>query len=381
MPIFRTLETYPPTGLPEQAWLANADADALARAAVGVRELYSRAAAGLQLPAKSSRIRAFIVPEPEPRAELVVTVSTKYYEGFEMASWDAPAGFHRLPWGRRLRAVLDAAHTTLTAFAPHRGWDVGLLRYVHEQLTHAGLVLRWTSPWKSAPDRRHQARVRFAVREDGFGDAVVEIATRPGGHVVAASPPLLAYCSLPGWERAASTLQWDGSGRVELWPYVDFLGRTRGEASLSIDAGVAPAAVVAPEPDGVGEAVPIVVEPDPDEATGPAIHVMGGGPTNDVPDTYLDALHDLLDRMTGGDWVAWWSAADRDVLELWYRFEPRSTGPLVRRTKDAMRAYVQRRARDLVGEPDPAGLARRDVEELVEAIRARAGLPPPPPLD
>lgn len=382
----RTLETWPPVGLPDKPWLDDPDADVLARTVGGVCELYSRALAALEIPAPSSTVRATIRPPDVFAAQraFLVTVVAQRFEGFEMASWQPPEGFRALPWARRRRTVLDAAHVTLAALAPHRGWDVERLREAHRQLFDHDLVLRWTSPWKAPPDRRHRARAVFGMREDGFGDAVVEIARRVDETAVAATAPVLAYCSLPGWQRGASTLRWNGSSELSFAPFVDTLGRTTGTVSLSLDAGV-PAAVELPpiaheSPPGDVE-VSIVVEPHPDEVSGPRILVIGGGPMNDVPEAYERELDKLLNRMTRNEWIVWWSGADREVLELWYDFEPTRPGPAVRRTKEKVKATICRPVRDLVNDPDPVGIARRDVEVLVAAIRARAGLPPPPPLN
>lgn len=383
MAILRTVEIWPGVGLPDEPWVPDLDVDALARTAGGVCELISRAVADLRLVAPASTVRAFVRADPAPAAEFTVTVVTQRAEGFEMAFWVPPAGFRNLPWDRRRRTVLEAAHACLVALAPHRGWNVARLVEVRDRLADSDLVLRWASPWKAAPDRRHQARVRFQMREDGFGDAVVEIATRPDGDLVAASLPLLGYCSLPGWVRAASTLGWSDAGQVSVVPYVDSLGRSRGSVSLSPDAGIAVLStrenIVAKGTTHAG-AAPVVVRPHPNEAPGPRIIVVGGGPMNGVPRAYDDELHRLLGALKSDAWLAWWKGADRDVLELWYDFDPTDRGPAVRRTRDKVKATIRRPVSDLQLEEDLVALARHDVEALVEAIRKRAELTPPPAL-
>jgi hypothetical protein len=282
--------------------------------------------------------------------------------------------------------VLDAAHATVRYLASFRGWDVDALDAVHDRLAATDLVLQWASPWKSAPNRRLRARVRFTMRPDGFGDAVLEVEDARTGDAVASSVPALAYCTLPGWQRAASTLRWDGSAEVSLLPYVDTLARTRGVLTLRVDAGLhepAPAAA-APESvlDGAGGDVPaIVVRRHPEEEEGPQLRVVGGGPMNDVPGEYERELHRLLAELQGSDaWLRWWTAADRDVLELWYDFEPTVSRPLVRTTKRAVRATIRRRTTEMRASTDPGRLARQDVEALIAAVTRIKHLPEPPVL-
>lgn len=386
MPLLRRVLTYPPTGPVGAPWHPYPDRDSLLRTATGVLALYSGALPALGLPSPAPEIRVFVhdrgVPWTPSGASAIVCLD--HAEGFQMAFCLPPDGLSQAPPLARRRLVLDLAHGLVRFLAPVRGWDPVPLDALHERLAATDLVLRWETPWRSAPGRRHRARGVFAMDPDGFGRMVLEVVDREGA-LVARSPAQVAFCSLPGWRRAAETLRWDGPGLVEIFPFVDQLGRTLGPTALAPDAGIAPEAAPEPAPvPGAGMAAApgwdVVVRRDPEEEhVGPRIRIIGGGPMNGVPQAYDRALHDRLQQLTRPEWVQWWANAGVDDLELSYYFEPSRSTPDVRRVREGVRATVRRSAHDMREALEPDRLAHADSDALVALLRRRFDLPEPPP--
>lgn len=110
------------------------------------------------------------------------------------------------------------------------------------------------------------------------------------------------------------------------------------------------------------------------------IRVLGGGPTDDVPEDYLHRIHELLHVVAGPEGQEWW--LDAGIKELWLRYDLAEKKPRIRTRlhKNILSATIQRDAPGLAYVPDPDAVARRDIENLVAAVRKRAGLGPHPLL-
>jgi hypothetical protein len=113
---------------------------------------------------------------------------------------------------------------------------------------------------------------------------------------------------------------------------------------------------------------------------GPRIEVLGGGPMNEIPQVYAQALHALLEQLLGPPWQSWWSDADRTVLQISYDFAAIETGIDVRRSKDTLRATILRPTSTFPMIHDHAATARHDVETMLAAVRRRTGLEDHPHL-
>jgi hypothetical protein len=125
--------------------------------------------------------------------------------------------------------------------------------------------------------------------------------------------------------------------------------------------------------------IPVVAVQIPADV-GPRIRVIGGGPMNGVPQAYANALDGLLGQLSGPQWRTWWSAADQEVLEIFYDFAATTTGIAARRAGNTLRTTIRRPVSAFAKPQDHAATARRDVEALLATVRRRTGLGEHPPL-
>jgi hypothetical protein len=257
-----------------------------------------------------------------------------------------------------------------------------------DHVLDAGLAYRWDGPWKASPDRRHRARARYHLAPDGYGRVRIEVRRRDDETVVAVSAEAVAFSTSRGFERSARTLRWAGSAAVGLVPYAG-RGTAHTHGSLRLDRdedgwhstrrddvtvlALAPGAGDVEVPRIVVRGVGIDAPEQP-----PRVTLVGGGPMNDVPAEYDDALHALLRELTGDAGQRWWQDAGLRELELWYDYAPPATRVRTRLTGQRLKAVVQRPVAEMHSAPQ--ALATADVRELVAEVRRRTGLGPHPTL-
>ena len=273
--------------------------------------------------------------------------------------------------------------------AEARGWD-GPLDRCRDHALAAGLEYRWDGPWKSSPDRRLQARARFRMLPDGYGRARVEVSDRATGDTVATSEEAVAFCTSQGFRRAASSLRWHGSDRVDLVPY-DYVPALRGgEVQLHRESGgwrshVRDHLEVLSPPPGDLDAPPLVVTgrgsgvQAPEEP--PRLVYNGGGPTSRGVDGFDRHFRAGMRRLCGPAGQAWWQEAGiSGSVTIWYRES--GTRPQVRgrQVGEELRVVVERPVGTLVAGADHADEARDDVAAVVALLRRRTGLGPHPEL-
>ncbi|GAB1689947.1 hypothetical protein KRM28CT15_17500 [Krasilnikovia sp. M28-CT-15] len=394
MSALRLISFWPPTGFPDHPWLEHPDEDAFVRSARSVCELYSEAICRTRVPARHSELRLACHHDSD-RTNILVTVHPEITEGFELAVALLPPGIAELPAPVRGGLVLEVVHAAVTRLGQDRGWEEAALLAARDHVLAAGLRYRWTGPAKVSPDRRHIAHPVYVLQDDGYGRVTVQVRRRDDGQLVAESPPALAFSTSAGFARSARTLHWRSKRVVEMVPYAGLsagLGRTvlwrNDQGLITIDLDDLATLALPPDhpldegPDTVAvqARVPAVVVQTPAEL-GPHIRVVGGGPTNDVPDVYLVTLNGLLEQLREPRWRRWWSAGEHKVLEVRYDFAADSTGIAARRSGDNLRVTIRRPASTFATGRDPATLARDDVDAVLTTIRRRAGLGPHPPLN
>jgi hypothetical protein len=226
---FDYVEIYPPTGHPDQVWHGREGhpiLDAFLRSARGVTELYSEAlpALGVEGPRSTLRISA-AHGHPSELREVVISVHASTPSGFpgEMGYAALPDTVGTLDATGRAGLALDTVEGVVHLLARARGWDPEQFDACRRHVVDHDYVYRWDSPWKAAPDRRHQARVRFVLTpHDGFGRARLEVRRRGDDSPGDSSPPSVAFCTSNGFRRAARTLAWSDSETVSLMPYAGF---------------------------------------------------------------------------------------------------------------------------------------------------------------
>ena len=240
---FARVDLYPFTGFTDDLWDSlehppgDPLRDAVLRAAPAVTALYAEALAHVDVTG--------------PRAWLLISLTHGRTDRvIELAIWSAEPddgperGFvtlcpevGRLDARGRAHLVLDVVHAGVVTLASARGWDPRLFDACRQHVVDRDFTYRWTSPWKSSPDRRHQARAAYTLGEpDGFGRVRLEVRRRGEGDSCEASPPAIAYCHAPRFARSAATLAWDGSDQVGLDPFVGAPGG-RGEVRGRLDEG------------------------------------------------------------------------------------------------------------------------------------------------
>ncbi|MCD4524855.1 hypothetical protein LRP65_08120 [Nocardioides sp. cx-173] len=369
---------YPPTGFRDRRWIADDACDALVRSGRRVAEAYSEAVLGLSLTGYASEVRVFVGSAPEGQQSVSVEVHLDFSEGYESARALVPASLATLSAESRAEVALQILHGVMVAFAPHRGWSLDDLDRAAQQVRESGHEFLWHSAWKASPDRRREARGTFWLQDDAFGRAVIEVRERGvEGASVLRSPEAPAYCTSAGFVRSTKTLRWVGQ-ELTMVPSIDSLeGRTTElrwtPRTASSDAPLGRTRAEGAPPESL-PAVEITAEGwVPDRAE---IRFIGGGPTNDVPGRYLNNLRHHLHRLEE-DGLAWWSQANRNLLEITYSITDSARGVRVRRLHDRTTAVILRPL-DSLGQPHPERLALEDACALVAAVSKRMDLEDPP---
>ncbi len=376
---FQAINFWPATGHRDRPWDDEPEVDAWLKSARRVEELYSEALRSVDLTGPVSTLRLHSFPADDGAATIRAEVWVDRPDGWEFCGVSVPPAVAALPAGARGRLVFGVIDAALAELAPGRGWPPEVLAEAREYARARDLRFIWSSPWKTSPSRALQARSYFQLADDGYGRVVIEIRDRRTEALVARSPEAVAYSTLAGFKRTARTLRWV-DGAVELVPYIDILGRRGAQLQLGPNDGVAPLVLVDDGESAAGEltvAVEVVQTGEPSGS--PSIVVVGGGPTNGVPDAYLDELDACLLTIKDSH-LAWWSGADRPHLEIWYEFGDAPEVPVTRRTKDKLIAHIHRDPKTLRAASDHVRLARADAIALLNAVGDKMRLGPPPDL-
>ncbi|CAA9366064.1 MAG: L-aspartate oxidase [uncultured Nocardioidaceae bacterium] len=225
-----------------------------------------------------------------------------------------------------------------------------------------------TSLWLGAGSAGQQPLVSEAVRGEGafLVDLAGERVITPGDHPLADLAPRDVVAK-------AIHRRMLERGDDQWTSYVDD-GKNAGttDAALSAD----------PPTTGSGRRPGVAVRArGAHEPESPArIRIIGGGPTNDVPDSYQRRLSHLLGVLAAPEGQEWWLAAGVKELQVAYYFERATPRVRTRLHRNVLAAGIERNGPGLNHVPDPATIADRDVENLVSAVRKRTGLGPHPLL-
>jgi len=237
MPLFNYVEVWPPTGRPDKLWSnrGDPDEDAFARSARNVTELYSESLAELKVAGHRSMLRISRLDSSDDPT-IGVFLNLQRSVSFEMARVLLPVGV--ADWSPMMRAltVLDVVHLTVLRLAEARGMNSELFAIPYAHVLGHELEYRWDGPWKTSPDRRHQARARFRLMDDGYGRARLEIRRRDDDMPVASSDEAIAFSTSKGFQRSARTLRWTNSRSVQFVPYVGLWAEnSHGSVRLELD--------------------------------------------------------------------------------------------------------------------------------------------------
>jgi hypothetical protein len=115
--------------------------------------------------------------------------------------------------------VLEQIHAGLRDLASLLDWPTTPLEAAHQLCLERRLTYEWDGPVKHSPDRRHRAIPRFALTDEGYGRAVIEVHDRSGQTIVT-TEALPAYPTIEGFRRAAKTLRWRDATTVTMVSYL-----------------------------------------------------------------------------------------------------------------------------------------------------------------
>jgi hypothetical protein len=382
----RYVLVYPYSGFRDRWWGTegqngeggDADVDAVARTSRRVCEAYSRGLVELALEGNHGEVRVFVHRSRREDGVIPVDAYLDWSGGFEMAHVGVPAGAAGWPEQRRARLLLEGMHAVMTRFGQARGWSQQDLDRLRETCLDSGLDLTWRSSWKAAPGRHSEACVDAWLHDDGFSRVRILLRDRATGEVTGCSQVVEGPVGEAGLKRAARSLRWRDREVVEV-VLPTFLGN-RAPVPLEVD-------VRATEPVAPWPARPAVrVEPAPIiEVTGSGasapeqdhtIDVVGGGPINEVPERYDEALRRSLQGFADAS-LDWWRDSDLRVLQISYDFAASRPRSLVRRGRNRLTAIVHRPV-ETIDRDHPETQAEEDARALVRAITRRQGLPDPP---
>jgi hypothetical protein len=358
--ILRTVEFWPQIGFANAPWEDGPDEDAFVRSARALSELYSEGIRQGRVDARNSQLRLHCVGHEHGRAEVQVTVFTEQFEGFDMVGVSLPDGVAALSGPARAALVLDVMHAAAVRMADARGWNKAAFEVARSYAVANDLQFRWAGPGKSAPGRRHTARAVFTIADDGFGRVIVEIRRVSDSTLVGASVQMITAGSQRSFRRVARSLRWQGRTSVQIDP---------GEGWTTTEVEQPPAINVRAEGANWPE-------------SGPHISVIGGYGGSGIPELYSTTLHALLERLTDSPWLAWWSPAPDDVLEITYDSSSRVNTARItaRRGANKLRMRIERPRPDILAAGNQIALARDDVEAMLNTAQRRAGLGPHPQL-
>lgn len=265
---FRGVDFYPFEGFPDRLWGPSAEgsgdplADAFLRAARPVVALYSEALEQVHVDGPRGSLMIFVTERLEPTDVRLVVWAAEPTLGPERAFVTLCPPVGRLDATGRAGLALDVVHAAVRELAAARGWDPDVFDACRDHVVAHDHVYTWDGPWRTSPDRRHQARARYRISDpDGFARARLEVRRRADGTVVVSSPQAVGFCTTRDLRASASTLQWSGSGEVGFSPHARVVSTDpahRLAAQLHGDTWVVrmprPVAVRAPGGEGVDEA-------------------------------------------------------------------------------------------------------------------------------
>jgi hypothetical protein len=362
-------------------------ADVAIRACRSVAALYSEALADVAIPHRTTELRLFTAHHPERHDVRGSVHVDPRSEGWESGFVIVPTSFADRTPGARAEALLAAVHGIVVRLGEARGWDRSLLERCRRHVVDRAFEFRWSSPPKTSPDRRHEARAHFRLTPDGYGRARLVVSRKDDGAEVAATDEALAYCTREGFLRAAASLTWEGKDHVSLVPYDGVPAVRGGEVSLSREdeawVGTAVDLMrVRPVPDGDASLPPLEVsvvgrgvtaDEDP-----PRIDFVGGGP---IQTRAISQFHTLLGqdmaRLQSPAGHSWWAGSGLRLLEIQVRYQTARTHVRGRVTGQRLGVFVDVSDESLA-ERDHEPLSREITEAVLMLARRRTGLGPHP---
>ncbi|RII94326.1 hypothetical protein DZF95_04125 [Clavibacter michiganensis] len=391
-PTLRDVHMWPETGFPDRRWSppemdddAHApvlEMDALLRGSKKVTELLGECLAeqSITMPFASIRLMPGV---PSASGDLEVEISDHMAGGEDIAHVGVPEGFHDLDVRERDALVLLMWRETLKRLVARRGGDPAAVDRAADAARRDVYEVPRNGPWKQDRSRTRRMRLVGVLRDDGFLRLRVEVEALRGERSSRLSDEMVGGSSHWSFDRAARSLRWMSSTRIEGISVPGIILGDRGSFELDTETGVV-------EVRG-GHVLPLPIEP-----TGPArtigfrfveqpddriqVYWGGGGPTNEVPQEYLDEVHRLGDVVASQGWTDWWRLVDVDEVSAHMDYMPSRSASIVRFRGRALGVTVKRPADTIPTGSAAVLLARRDTEAVLVRIAERRGIRPAPAL-
>ncbi|KYH43376.1 hypothetical protein [Branchiibius sp. NY16-3462-2] len=395
MGLLRDVHFWPLAGPEAEPWDPDEpNCDAFVRTSRRVCERYSDALRKAELSNRSSSVRFFVGQGEPGDVEVAMSVDPSDSESGRVT---LPPAATTLDAGYRAALVLETVHGGMMRLGQARGWDPERLNEAHAAVIAHRFEFSWDSPWKTSRTRKHKARLRFSLQDNGFGIAILEVTDVKTAQVLR-SEAVPSFSTIEGFQRSARTLRWAGAESVEAVPWVGLFGTQAATSrwSLSQLTATEPDVVWPPEPtapakpvvsSGLGLSVMGVGRSAPEQPH--EIRFCGHGLTNGMPREYEQTLDQLLCHVqVDPAWADWWRNSPVRLLEITGTWDGGFGPPLrqsytVRRYAHHITAIIQRSTASMLDGAEGVDQAHRDVTELLARVRERAGLDQPPrlPLD
>ena len=127
-----------------------------------------------------------------------------------------PRGVGKLTEADQAALALEIVRVALDHVAQAHHWAPGVVDAGIHFAVERGFVLRWDGPWKSAPGRRHGARVRYWSDATGHSRVIVEVREHGAEVVTRASLAPAVSLEVSQVKKIASALAWVGAEVVAL---------------------------------------------------------------------------------------------------------------------------------------------------------------------
>lgn len=369
---------WPGMGWADEPWGGldgeSPEVDSLARSSVRIAAAFSDRLQERAISTRSSEVRFFGGLSDSP--DMSVTVVERHTEGFETGHIRVPSGFHFLAPDVRAELIAEALELGVARLVELAGSDPSDVHDAMAEVRSAAYQFHWKGPSKSSPDRKRRVSLEGELFDDGYGRlrAILEVVGN-GNEII--SEPIRSECSKFAFQRAAKSLRWVGSNKVEFWNG----GRLRHAAIASVDAQTgqlsSSAELVTPLANAGDRAqagvIPNVVLQGP-----PAVEIGSGFSFGNAAEsasaspyvTETARIHEFIS--TDAAWVEWWvSTGMKEVwIPVWGEGTEAKVTVRVTGTK-----LTGTRVRPVSSLPDDVSaaieLARNDFESLFERVRAR----------
>ncbi|RIJ60174.1 hypothetical protein [Clavibacter phaseoli] len=383
---------WPETGFPDRRWCppemdddAHApvlEMDALLRGSKKVTELLGECLAEQSITTPFASIR--LMPgAPSASGDLEVEISDHMAGGEDIAHVGVPVGFHDLDVRERDALVLLMWRETLKRLVARRGGDPAAVDRAADAARRDDYEVPRYGPWKQDRSRSRRMRLVGVLRDDGFLRLRVEVEELRGERLSRLSDEMVGGSTYWSFDRAARSLRWTSSTRIEGISVPGIILGDRGSFELDTETGVVEVrgGHVLPlpiEPTGRAAAIGFRFVEQPDDHI--QVYWGGGGPTNEVPQEYLDEVHRLGDVVASPGWTDWWRLVDVDEVSAYMDYMPSRSASSVRFRGRALGVTVKRPADTIPTGPAAVLLARRDTEAVLVRIAERRGIRPAPAL-